>query len=511
MSVDALTLAQLYGQNPYLNNGFYYPQTVMNDSLQTIPFQNYGENYSIPTANISYPSFQGAAAAIETLPEDKVEVADKAKKKKRSLGARIAIGLGITLAAVATAYIAICKHQTNKLQRLYKEKLVPKIFDKEITFTEATTKEEALKYAKEILGVQKIDENMTLDALNYANRGITDVVNKNIGQEVFIPRSYFYDNLGDTVACVDSDIRGKCFGELAINKDYFDNEFLTKSLDEQFKLRDFAKKAKETTAETTESAAKNVENGLHHKFVSENELVDLLNRYKANPDNLSVAEKRTLLYSFGQTAKLNAIVKFDFIEFLEKNKDKIKLNAEELKKLPHGKQGDAIDKYLKEKGMSLNYYIYLPADDGISVIYHEMGHMQDFGKNLKELDLKFWNLSSRWKAAKAAAEEKHSGKTIENRSCVDELDNRWGGITYDGFADLLKNNPEEFKKLYPDLYKHLTDKDIKHTAWKVSRYATTSIGEFVAEVYKMMIKGEPIPEDVLALYKKYNGPLPKGF
>ena len=76
---------------------------------------------------------------------------------------------------------------------------------------------------------------------------------------------------------------------------------------------------------------------------------------------------------------------------------------------------------------------------------------------------------------------------------------------------LFKEKPEKFKKLYPDLYEHLTNKEIQATAGKVSSYAQTSIGEFVAETYAKMIKGDPIPEDVLKLYKKYNGPLPNGF
>ena len=49
------------------------------------------------------------------------------------------------------------------------------------------------------------------------------------------------------------------------------------------------------------------------------------------------------------------------------------------------------------------------------------------------------------------------------------------------------------------------------TAGKVSAYAQTSIGEFIAETYAKMVSGDTIPDDVLKLYKKYNGPLPKAF
>lgn len=46
------------------------------------------------------------------------------------------------------------------------------------------------------------------------------------------------------------------------------------------------------------------------------------------------------------------------------------------------------------------------------------------------------------------------------------------------------------------------------TAGEVSLYAKEGVGEFVAEVYSKMINGEKLSDDVLALYKKYNGPMP---
>ena len=154
-------------------------------------------------------AFRAQTAPVKDYPPDTVAIYSK-KKKKVGLGTKIAIGIGATLAVLIGGIYAISKHQTNKLQRLYKEKLVPKIFDKELTFIEAKTKDDALKYAKDVLGVKNIDTNMTLEALNYTNQGITNVVNKNIGQEVFIPRSYLYDDLGNDVwAHVVSNIKSK--------------------------------------------------------------------------------------------------------------------------------------------------------------------------------------------------------------------------------------------------------------------------------------------------------------
>ena len=57
------------------------------------------------------------------------------------------------------------------------------------------------------------------------------------------------------------------------------------------------------------------------------------------------------------------------------------------------------------------------------------------------------------------------------------------------------------------MYNHVSDEKIQQIAGKVSWYAQSGIGEFVAEVYAKLIKGEEIADDVLALYKKYNGPM----
>ena len=65
---------------------------------------------------------------------------------------------------------------------------------------------------------------------------------------------------------------------------------------------------------------------------------------------------------------------------------------------------------------------------------------------------------------------------------------------------------QKFKKQYPDLYEFLTNKEKHNTALKVSSYASTGIGEFIAEVYAGLIQGKKYSNEVINLYKKYNGP-----
>ena len=67
----------------------------------------------------------------------------------------------------------------------------------------------------------------------------------------------------------------------------------------------------------------------------------------------------------------------------------------------------------------------------------------------------------------------------------------------------------QFKKNYPDLYEFLTNQETQELAGRVSNYAKSGIGEFMADFYAQMATarkyGGTIAEDVEALYKKYNG------
>ena len=86
------------------------------------------------------------------------------------------------------------------------------------------------------------------------------------------------------------------------------------------------------------------------------------------------------------------------------------------------------------------------------------------------------------------------------------VDNRWGTIAKNHFEELLNNNPDKFKKYYPDFYDFVNDKVIQQTVGKVSSYAQTGIGEFIADTYAKMIGKQTIPDDVMQLYRKYKGP-----
>ena len=107
--------------------------------------------------------------------------------------------------------------------------------------------------------------------------------------------------------------------------------------------------------------------------------------------------------------------------------------------------------------------------DAFTTIYHELGHLQDMKK--------------------FAAENPIYQDSVRFRTINDtNVDIKIEQATKDFFT-----NAEQ------------------EIAGEVSNYAKTSIGEFVAETYAEMIAGVHLSDDVIALYKKYNGPLPNGF
>ena len=75
----------------------------------------------------------------------------------------------------------------------------------------------------------------------------------------------------------------------------------------------------------------------------------------------------------------------------------------------------------------------------------------------------------------------------------------------------------EFGTIYHDCW-HLLDSKLmsrfgctpvleKNIAKKVSYYATTNETEYIAEVGRKYMEGIPISDDVMALYKEYDGPV----
>lgn len=444
---------------------------------------------------------------LEKIPEKDIVQTQKEEKKELSKLAKWGIGIGSTIAVLITTMTLISRHQTKALSKLYKEKMVFKELPEKLQFKEAKTLEEALKFAKETLGIEKIDKEISLDAMNYVNRGIVDVSNANKGK-LFVPKKIKYGNISSDkhIAEVYQNIKSEDFGALCLNDRYFKNDFLNKEIKELFKYNDgqkiFTNGARDIYWGNTKAI-----------YTPDAEFLNTLNKFYKNNNSISITQKRELLYGYWQSqAHSKNTRKYApdrFYQEVIKKYGKQKYTLQEFKALELEKQQEILKSTLEKNPI----YYTMSLDSGLNTMYHEMGHLQDFAKNLKELDLKFWDFNfikickEAWAEAKIEVEK---GIKSPDKKRIKFIDNRWGGSTYDGYKDLLKNNPKKFEQYYPDLYKHLTDKEIQNITGQVSWYSQTSIGEFIAEVYAGLIQGKKYSDEVINLYKRYKGPLLPG-
>ena len=469
-------------------------------------------------SNLSVSAFQPAQNPQMTKPQtpptlsyppDTVEISAENKikaqtKEKMSTGAKVGLtALGV-VGGIALGAVCFAKHQTGKLTKLYNEKMQLLDLPKHIDFKEAKTVEEGIKFAKDVLKIGEVDSNFTLEAINYANKGLVEVSNANKGH-LFMPKKMVFKKTGRALAYVENDVKASNFAELGINSDYFNDKFVNEklnnvlTLDNGKKLFEFIDGSKVKTYAFKKSG---IRMGLS------DETKALLKKFYNNPEQLNIVEKRKLLFSMqssmdelrGQLYRFPLSSIKQYKTLFEKNL-KINIDIESLAKKTTKEQSEVLEAYALKMAN-----IHQPLGKEIKLIspenqiYHEMGHLQDFAKNLKELDLQYWQVPSFKEVYRTAKEGKRFNIPLN------PVGNRWGGLTYDGYKELLEKNPTKFKKRYPDLYEHLTNQEIRQTAGKVSWYAPTSIGEFIAEVYAKMVRGDKIPDDVMELYKKYNGP-----
>ena len=434
-------------------------------------------------------AFKGTTNPI---PDDTVEIS---KKKGLSNNAKWGIGLG-TLAAVVGIGIALVtkanknhKALVDNIERLCDEKLVLSNLPEKIEWKAAKTLDEAIKFTKETLGIKEVDKNFTLDALNDTNACITDICNLHKGK-LYMPTALEYtDSLNENMlACVYKDVRNKDFCKMSINKRYFDRDYLIKELKEDL-YRGNGEKCFSKSKD--EYVARFESNGLHPYF--NKNFTEYLDKYYNDSSKLSLDELRTIhttLKYMNEAVRMPKNYPITMLRNLQNEFEKngIKISIEEFSKLSNEEQSkfliDSLRK-LKEKGEYKFVEVRRHFPD--ETIYHEMGHLQDYGKNLKEVFSK-------------------SYKDLNSNA----IDNRFGSITSNaGLKSLWEKDKEQFKKKYPDLYEFLTNQETQELAGRVSTYAKSGIGEFIAEYYQQMAQarkyGGTMVEDVEALYKKYNG------
>ena len=476
--------------------------SAINNYYSKIP-QNY---YQIQRTQ-TVPTFGADSAVLNQPPKpklsnpvDTVEISEinPPKKSKEKLSTATKVGIAALGLIGGFTAIGICglKHQTNKLTKLYNEKMQLVNLAEHIDFKEAKTVEEGIKFAKDVLKIGEVEGIFTLDAINYANRGLVDISNANKGH-LFMPKKIGCKSLKNAMAYVQQDVKSPNFGELVINKKYFENESLDKAIKEWLGA---SKPAVKPTAQ-------------RQKFVPECRLdariKNLTNKFLSDPNSLTIAEKRDVYYTLCNAGNVQrSVLSLAPMSSLKKNlktftDNGINVDVDTFSKLTTKEQSKKLNEYfLQIQNKGTKVVLDIPYLKPEKTIYHEMGHLQDFAKNLKELDLKHWKLPS----FKECYNKARTGRKHIDKSSVEHVDNRWGGLTYKGYKELFENDPAKFKKRYPDLYEFLTNQDYQQAAGEVSSYAQTSIGEFIAETYAKMVRGDKISDEVMKLYEKYNGP-----
>ncbi len=331
-----------------------------------------------------------------------------------------------------------------------------KILAKEIKFKPAQTVEEAIDFGRKHFGIKKYQgfENKDLNVLNWINEGFVNTSNK-MGGKLRMPKSVCYtdDFAEDSIAGVITQKGHPLDGLFGINKNFFEN------IDKQILERLQIVKDKGILTDK--------------RYIDKNYLKNLINQ----------VEK----YKQGETVSFNDKVKFyeSLTEALNVLQAPFTSPLNSIKAIL---QNTNATQYLKTKGILTDIdkiqklstkeqkalFIKMITDGEIpvvfgegagknispfSTIYHEMGHIQDMTPRC---------------------------------------------LTIDKYNFDYSKYPNELKAW-------VNNQENMQTANRVSGYASHGPGEFVAETFAKMINGNKLPDDVIALYKKLNGPFVPGY
>lgn len=325
-------------------------------------------------------------------------------------------------------------------------KFSPANFEKHIDFSPAQTMDEAKEFAKKHFHIEKFDLDNDVEVANWVNQGLSNINNTFKGK-AHLPKTVSFSSDADL-----SDKNGltsafvNMLGDLYINKQIFDADSVVKQLSGTMKLLE----------------EKGVPQGI--------DAVKLLNlREKLlpmlkEPSKYSRIEWMHMMQSFDSLAS-DIVTPMKGITALWNNpkakniliENGINLNLKEIFAKSTDEQKAILDDCMKYLSKKYGFISIQSKDRFLSeydVLYHELGHLQNWG-NSSFFDLFFGKLSDKKKSIEA----------------------------------------------------FLKDFDKQQTAGKISWYAQTKPQEFVAEVFAQLCNGKKLDDDVIQMYRKYNGVL----
>lgn len=326
-----------------------------------------------------------------------------------------------------------------------------------IDFKKAETIEEAINFGKKNLGIKKYIgfQSNDVELLNWINEGLVNVSNKMKGKAKMPKGVGCYGKCNDgTLAGITKEEGTKFPKFLVVNKKVFNN--IDNKIDEQLNW------LKEEDIIVDKGGGLFDFNGLLD-CDSTSRLVTEIGKYK-NGEFKTLNEKINFYESIKVLEDtINAVneAPLNIIKKLLKNekilegmkKEGFMTNLDEIKKLSKDEQTALLGKVHEKIGFSVAYDVN--ARDSFHTIYHEMGHLQDTVKRV----------------------EAESFFNYEHSKYPKELNN-W---------------LEDDKKM--------------QLASRISPYACAGPGEFIAETFALLVKGEKVADDIMGLYKELNGPL----
>lgn len=398
------------------------------------------------------------------LSQDTIEI----NGEKKGLSKNAKWGIGIGAAAIITAAALLIRGKTKAAQE--------EIFKlaEHIDFSPAKTVEEARNFARTHLGIKNYHEEMPLEVMNWVNEGLVNINNVTKGKaKMFDTIGYVsIDGKEEALACA---ISAKDGGELGaifnINKNVFEkideqiNKMIKGSLSNKIMFKNKEGKLDLYNFYKNDEASADLLKGLN-EFLEKPDKFSLIDKIQLYEDFASLAFAHESFYK-APMAKLKQLMKNEGIQETLLAHSKLP-DLKQIEKLTTEQQRNVLVDLTNTCLLSGDkLHLAYPKGDKFRTIYHEMGHLQH-----------------------------------EN------------SIGVDMYAQMAK--PEECEKWFgkvTDITKDFVNsKEKQQIANRVSGYASESPLEFVAEVYRKLINiavngGEKVPDDVMALYSQYKGPV----
>ena len=431
----------------YFFLSFYFTRNIEGRTILSYKvFENINSGYNAST-NVplnSKPSTPKRHVHANALGKDEVILSgEKSKDKQGQKDFSMKEG-GLVAALGATIGLVVA---------WVKKRNIPKIkqLAEHIEFTKAETIKDAIAFGKKHLGIEKYSNfsDNDLNVINWINEGLVSACNKMRGK-LKMPKLI---HIGDELSDISNPLAAENkHGILLLNKKFFND------IDAAVNIA--------------------INNASDLLFSKNNKIPLYLNRQKALKLYERISQfKQGKLSTLGQKVMLldDMLKLADEVGFMQTHP------LEKIKAIIDMPQWSSIQKRLRDDIPEVDVLEKLSVDDqymclmkimcqmkknGVDVgangvesspfrcIYHELGHLQD----------------------------------IETRV-----------MSKDGFK-----NPSEYPK---ELVDWLSNEEYMKTASKVSQYSCSGPAEFIAETYAQLISSHKLPDDVMALYKKMNGPI----